>query len=254
MTILRFYVRTFLFLFVTVVLAPFYFLILLTFYKWRGRIGPRIVQFYSKICLFIYRVHIEEIKNSVLFEKNRRGILIVANHTSFLDIFVLSAVFGSVFISKSEVKYYPVIGQIAWLMGVIFLERDSSKERLRVLKTIANECPDKILVVFPQGTTSGSTERLPFNRGVFKVVELNPDVSLLPVSVYYKEETEIAWSKPQTLKENAIRVSAQRKIYVKLVIHNLITMEDYREKTAQQICRMAEQTVLEPLQGKYDEI
>jgi 1-acyl-sn-glycerol-3-phosphate acyltransferase len=129
-------------------------------------------------------------------KKMGKGILIISNHASFLDIFVLSALFGSVFVSKAEIKYYPVIGQIAWLMGVIFLNRDSSHERLRVIKTIMNTCSTRILVVFPQGTTSRLTERLSFNRGIFKVIELNPDISLLPITLHYKEDAEIAWNKP----------------------------------------------------------
>jgi hypothetical protein len=92
---------------------------------------------------------------------------------------------------------------------------------------------------------------LPFNRGIFKVTELNPDISLLPVTLHYKEDPEIAWHKPQSLKENAMRVCAQKRIHVKVVIHAPVTIEHYREKTASQICKLVEQTVLEPLQKEY---
>jgi 1-acyl-sn-glycerol-3-phosphate acyltransferase len=251
MNLFKFYLKTGLFFIVTVMLAPFYFFVLLIFYTWRHGIGPKLVQWYSKLCLLIFRVDIEEIKNFDIFTGSGKGAIIISNHASFLDIFVLSSLFGSVFVSKAEVKYYPVIGQIAWLMGVIFLNRDSSKERLRLLKTIANECSTRILVVFPQGTTSRITERLSFNRGIFKVIELNPEVSLLPVTLHYKEDAEIAWNKPQSLKENAIRISAKKRIHVKVLIHNPLTIEDYREKTSAQICKIVERTVLGPLQEEH---
>jgi 1-acyl-sn-glycerol-3-phosphate acyltransferase len=151
------------------------------------------------------------------------------------------------------VKYYPIFGQIAWLMGVIFLNRKSSHEKLRVLNAIVNTCSNQILVVFPQGTTSRISERLAFQRGIFKTVELNPEISLLPVSLYYKEDTEIAWEKPQSLRENIKRVCSQKKIHVKVIIHDLIGIDDYQGKTASQICTLVEHTVLEPLQREYGE-
>ncbi len=248
MDILKFYVKTGVFLIVTLTLAPFYFIILLVLYKWRKRIGPRLVQFYSKICLIIFRVNVEQINNSETIKGMERGVLIISNHVSFLDIFVLSALFGSVFVSKSEVKYYPVIGQIAWLMGVIFLDRNSSNERLRVVNTIVSKCGNQVVAVFPQGTTSRITERLSFNRGIFKVVELNPDISLLPVTLHYKEDAKIAWNKPQSFKENAIKVSSQRRINVEVIVHEPVTIDHYQGKTASEICRMVQQTVLDPLQ------
>jgi len=242
-----------LFLSVTLILAPFYFVILLIFFKWRHRIGPKLVQFYSKLCLLVFRVQIDQLKNYDILKNDRKGMLILANHASFLDIFVLSALFGTVFLSKTEVKYYPVIGQIAWLMGVIFLNRDASHERLRVLNTIADTCSDRILAVFPQGTTSRIFEQLSFNRGIFKVIELNPDISLLPVSLYYQEDDIIAWHKPQSFRENAMLVCAHGRIHIKVIIHNPVTIEDYQGKTASQICKMVETTVLEPLQKEYSE-
>lgn len=90
------------------------------------------MQFYSKICLLIFRVEVEQDADFLTPEKKKR-ILILSNHTSFLDIFVLSALCGSFFVSKKEVGHYPIIGQIARLAGIIFFERTSSKERLRVL-------------------------------------------------------------------------------------------------------------------------
>jgi len=250
MELFAFYLKTTLFLIVTLILAPFYFFILFVFFKWRHRTGPKLVQLYSKLCLVIFRVAIDR-ENYQIYEQREKGMLIISNHASFLDIFVLSASFGSVFVSKEEVKYYPIFGQIAWLMGVIFFNRTASHERLRVLNTITDKCSDRILVVFPQGTTSRITDRLPFNRGIFKVTELNPDISLLPVTLHYKEDADIAWHKPQSLKENAIRVCAQKRIQVKVIIHAPVTIEHYREKTASQICKLVEETVLGPLQKEY---
>jgi hypothetical protein len=73
----------------------------------------------------------------------------------------------------------------------------------------------------------------------------------LPVTLHYKEDAEIAWNKPQSLKENAIRICAQKGIHVKVLIHNPVTINDYREKTSAQICKIVELTVLGPLQEEH---
>lgn len=251
MALVKFSLKISLFLLVTIVLSPFYFLVLLIFYRWRLRIGPRMVQFYSRIYLRIFCVQIEEVRNYGIFQNMKKGILIISNHTSFLDIFVLSSIFGSAFVSKAEVKYYPIIGQIAWLMGSVFLNRDSAKEKLQLIKHIANTCSDRILVVFPQGTTSRITERLPFSRGIFKVIELNPAVSILPVTLRYREDSEIAWHKRQSFRENAMRVTSQDRIHVAVIVHHPICIGDYRENTPGEVCKMAEQIVFDPFRKAF---
>ncbi len=238
---------------VTAILAPIYLFILLVFFRWRRRIGPRLVQFYSRICLSIFGVK-AEVKNRRAFGKGKEGILIISNHTSFLDIFILSSLFGAVFVSKEEVKYYPIIGQIAWLSGVVFFDRTSARERTRMLRTIAYRYWDRVLAVFPQGTTGRIAERLPFNRGIFKVIELNREMTLMPVTLRYRDDDQISWSRPQSLLENAMRISAQKEIRVKVLVHSLVTIADYRGKTTAQICAIAERTVLEPLRKAYREV
>jgi 1-acyl-sn-glycerol-3-phosphate acyltransferase len=248
-----FFLKTALFLIVTIALAPLYFFLLLFFYPWRRLIGPKLVRFYSGICLLIYRVKIDKVKNYRAFKNNKKGFLIISNHSSFLDIFVLSALFSTVFVSKTEVKYYPIIGQIAWLMGVLFFDRGSSKERLRVVKTVAHTYPGGTIAVFPQGTTGCIAERLPFNRGIFKVMELNPEITLLPVTLHYRDDAEIAWHRPQKLKENAKKVSRQKRVRLKVIIHDPVSIEKYKGKTTAEICKMVEETVLSPLQKEYKE-
>jgi 1-acyl-sn-glycerol-3-phosphate acyltransferase len=253
MNLPRVYLKIALFTIVTVTLAPFYFFILLVLFRWRQQIGPGLVQFYSRICLSIFGVR-AKVKNERAFAKRKGGVLIISNHSFFLDIFILSSLFGSVFVSKAEVKYYPIIGQIACLSGVVFFDRSSAGERTRVLRKIAYNYRDRILAVFPQGTTGSIADRLPFNRGIFKVTELNRDITLLPVTLRYKHDEEVSWSRPQTLKENVMKVSARKEIRVKVVVHDPVTIIDYRGKTTPHLCAMVERMVLEPLQKAYREI
>lgn len=211
METLRVIIKTFLFFSATAILAPFYFFILFALYKWRCNVGPELLRFYSKICLIIFRINITCSENYSKFSRMKKKLLIVSNHSSFLDIFVLSYLFRTVFVSKSDIKFYPVIGQIAWLMGVVFLDRSSSKERYRLIKRISSICNNYRLVIFPQGTTSRISDKKPFNRGVFKVLEFDPDISILPVSLLYEDDSEIAWHTPQTLIQNSFIVFKKKE-------------------------------------------
>lgn len=245
---IRFFFKTALFLLLSAGLAPLYILILLTFYPFRERIGPRLVQFYSRLCLWIFSVEIEQVETERRAGKSQKGLIIISNHASFLDIFVISALFGSIFLSKAEVKRYPVIGQIAWLMGVIFFDRSSPEERTRVLRKISKNDSPRPISVFPQGTTGRIIDGLPFNRGIFKAAQLASNISLLPVTILYKKDREIAWHKPQSLLENARNVFAQKEIKVKVIVHKLLTSDSCRGKTAEAICKQVEGQVLGQLQ------
>jgi len=244
METLRIIIKMFLFFSVTSILAPFYFLILFVLYRWRCAVGPELLRFYSKICLTIFRINVVCGNNYSRFSRMKKNLLIVSNHSSFLDIFVLSYLFRAVFVSKSDIKFYPVIGQIAWLMGVVFLKRDSSKERYRLIKKISSICSNYRLVVFPQGTTSRISDKKPFNRGIFKVLEFNPEISILPVSIIYEDDSEIAWHTPQTLIENALIVFRKKRINVEILIHQPVIYEKYSKYSSSQICNIVQDIVL----------
>lgn len=245
----RLLVKTSLFLLVTLILAPCYFLVLIVFYPWRLRIGPGLIRLYSRICLAIYRVKIDKVKHFRFFKKRRKGVLIVSNHSSFLDIFVLSSLFGTVFVSKAEVLSYPVIGQIAWLAGGIFFDRACRKDRIRALKTAARSCAGRVVAVFPQGTTGRISDRLAFQRGIFKTLELNPGTEILPVTLRYREDEEVAWS-GGSLKEHAVRVAGMETVRLKVIVHHPVAAGDER-RTATEICRTVEETVRGDLENEY---
>lgn len=91
------------------------------------------------------------------------GALIVANHVSWLDIHVLHSVLPSRFVSKAEVRNWPLIGWMAEQAGTLYLERRKKTDAHRVNAAMAallreGEC----LALFPEGTTTDGTRLLPF--------------------------------------------------------------------------------------------
>lgn len=95
--------------------------------------------------------------------------LLVANHLSYLDIVVISSVAPAVFVSKAEVKSWPVFGRLAKLGGTIFIQRDRRLQVGAVNREIEAALDGGALaVVFPEGTSSDGATVLPFRASLLE--------------------------------------------------------------------------------------
>ncbi len=105
--------------------------------------------------------------------------LLVANHLSYLDVIVLSAVTGCVFVSKKEVAAWPLFGTSARWAGTIFVDRSRRTEVAEVAAAMRAALAEGVLVtLFPEGTSSGGAAVLPFKPALFApVVELGGAVT-----------------------------------------------------------------------------
>ena len=83
------------------------------------------------------------------------GALLIANHISWLDIFLINAVLPAAFVSKEEVRRWPVIGWLAAKNDTVFLRR-GSRGHARVINAeiAAILGQGKFVAVFPEGTTT----------------------------------------------------------------------------------------------------
>jgi 1-acyl-sn-glycerol-3-phosphate acyltransferase len=95
--------------------------------------------------------------------------LLVCNHLSYLDILILSATTGCIFVSKCEVKSWPVFGWFASMAGTLFLRRDRRSDVARMTREMRGALDDGALVaLFPEGTTSDGREVLPFKSSLIE--------------------------------------------------------------------------------------
>lgn len=97
--------------------------------------------------------------------------LLVCNHLSYLDILVLGATAPCIFVSKCEVRRWPVFGWFASLAGTLFLRRDKRSDVARMSREIRRALDTGALVVlFPEGTTSDGSGVLPFKSSLLEAV------------------------------------------------------------------------------------
>lgn len=96
-------------------------------------------------------------------------VLLVANHVSWLDILVMHAARYCRFVSKADVKRWPLIGALATGGGTIYIARESRRDALRVVHAMARSLRDgDVVAVFPEGTTSDGTRVLPFHANLIQ--------------------------------------------------------------------------------------
>ena len=97
------------------------------------------------------------------------GNLLVANHVSWLDIFVINALAPTAFVSKADVRDWPVIGWLAARNDTVFLQRGSRGHARVVNEQTGSLLADGNLVaVFPEGTTTDGSTVLHFHAALLQ--------------------------------------------------------------------------------------
>lgn len=100
--------------------------------------------------------------------ENRRPLMLAANHASWMDIMVLSAVADVAFIAKSEVRGWPIFGTLAQLQKSVFIVRAEKRKTGNQVSEIASRLADgEIMVLFPEGTTSDGNRLLEVKSSLF---------------------------------------------------------------------------------------
>lgn len=98
---------------------------------------------------------------------NDQPLLILANHVSWLDIIVITAVAPVVFVAKHEVAGWPVFGWLAKLQRTIFIERQRRHKTGEAAREMGNRLSDgDTVVLFAEGTSSNGNRILPFRSAL----------------------------------------------------------------------------------------
>ena len=95
---------------------------------------------------------------------------LVANHLSYLDIPLLHAQMSGHFLSKAEIASWPIAGQFAKWAGTLFVDRSLRGDLKRVIPEVETILQaGNGVMIFPEGTSSGGAEVLPFKASLFDV-------------------------------------------------------------------------------------
>jgi 1-acyl-sn-glycerol-3-phosphate acyltransferase len=115
----------------------------------------------------------------------RGPVLLVANHISWLDILVMHAARHCRFVSKSDVKHWPLIGTLATGGGTLYIEREKRRDAMRVVHHMAESLrAGDIVAVFPEGTTGDGEALLPFHGNLIQAA-ISANAPVQPVALRF---------------------------------------------------------------------
>jgi 1-acyl-sn-glycerol-3-phosphate acyltransferase len=146
------------------------------------------------------------------------GLLLVANHISWLDIPLLAAVRPARMLAKADIRAWPVAGALLARSGVLFIERD----RIRALPETVARVADALrggaaVVAFPEGSTWCGRAQGRFRRAVFQAA-LDADVPVQPVRVRYRFTEGGASTAPAYVGDDSLLASVWRVVSAREVV------------------------------------
>ncbi len=139
--------------------------------------------------------------------------LVIANHTSWLDILLLGGWAGTAFVSKAELKATPLLGWIADQNRTLYIDRAARRHShgqvRQITKALEHHQP---LAVFPEGTTGDGRHLLPFRTTLLEAAAPPPPgVSVRPVAVDYGDHADaVGWHSGERGMTNFRRVLGHR--------------------------------------------
>lgn len=114
-----------------------------------------------------------------------RGNLIISNHLGYCDGIVLGSLCKVVYVSKREVKSWPIFGIMALLGATIFIDRKRKDRTLQYIDTIAQSLKNGLnILLFPEGTSTNG-ERLRSFQAPFFASPISAGCDILPITISY---------------------------------------------------------------------
>jgi 1-acyl-sn-glycerol-3-phosphate acyltransferase len=138
-----------------------------------------------------------------------RPALLVANHRSYADVLFVESPLPVVFLSKVEVRSWPLVGWAARALDTVFVDRKNKDNRRAAREALRDrmlhgECP----VVFPEGTTTAEG-LLPLHPGMF-VVAAEEGWPVVATALEYSDPT-MAWVGDELFVPHLLRVLSHPK-------------------------------------------
>lgn len=168
------------------------------------------------------------------------GVLLVLNHVSWLDVFLLLSQHPVRFIAKAEVRAWPVFGWLARRQKTLFIERSRRRDTARINQELsAALAGGGWVALFPEGTTTDGASLRHFHSSLLEPAAGGHAV-LLPLALRYlnpdgSPDTRPAYCGDMTLGQSLRRILACRRIDAELIICKpLANREANRRLLAQQ--------------------
>ncbi|WP_229507182.1 lysophospholipid acyltransferase family protein [Pseudoduganella rivuli] len=115
--------------------------------------------------------------------------MIVANHVSWLDIFVIDALYPCRFVAKAEIRSWPLAGWLVDKAGTVFIARGNRRDLRHIFKGLVHSLQaGERVAFFPEGTTAAQGTLLPFHANLFEAA-IDAEVMVQPFALSYVDDS-----------------------------------------------------------------
>ena len=158
--------------------------------------------------------------------RNLRGMLVVGNHTSWVDVFAIGALLPGSFVARADLVDWPAVGLLARLANVIPIERRSLQRLPGVVDTVAHRLRNgRTVVAFPEGTTFCGQDHGRFRPALFQAaVDTGRPVQPLRLTYHHRDgtpSTATAFLGDDSLWASVVRIARARRTVVHVDVRPL---------------------------------
>ena len=209
----------------------------------REPLRSRIIRAWAAKLLVILKVEIR-VKGQVPTLATR-GVMFVSNHVSWMDVWLLQSVRPVRFISKADVRSWPVVGYLAQAGGTLFIHREKRHHTAAIVgQAEAVLAQGDCLALFPEGTTTTGLRLRAFHPSLFQVaVDHAGDIALVTIRYVFEDgqiDTAPAYADEITMPESMRAILARRKIIAEV---NYFGALEVQGKTRRALCLEAEKAI-----------
>jgi len=207
MLVFRFTFRFIALLVAVLMVFPLIILLILTSQKINNRhMNKKVVSLWSKLLCFVCGI-----KLTVKGEKHKNPVLIVANHTSWLDIPIIHSQKLVGFVAKKEIESWPLLGLIVKSGETLFIARGKHESRKEVIEIMQKRLKEgRSIGVFPEGKATNGKVLGRFHRQLlYAATEQNIPIQAIAIKLINKDGTRnenIAFRNKETFLMNVLRI------------------------------------------------
>lgn len=171
----------------------------------------------------------------------------VANHVSWIDIFILAGLHSVLFVAKREIRGWPVIGWLVAKVGAIFIDRNQRNS----LKEVGVEMRKlfeqrQVIGLFAEGTTSTGFDVLPFRSSLFEpAIRAGLDIQPVALRFFYKGQRSdfAAFVGDETLLANLFTLMCATGVSVEVEFFPVLTAAEAGEMGRARVAAYLEQMI-----------
>jgi len=192
----------------------------------------KLIRNWSKRLLKIFKINLETNQDLDKILSSKK-FLIVSNHISWIDIFLINSIFPVSFLSKGDVAKWPFIGKLTKSADTIYINRGNKKS----LSSASNQIEKKLkemnnVYFFPEGFATDGSKLLTFKSNFFQTA-INCNVNILPLAIRYTSQGQFtpapSYAGDISLAQSMLALIKSKNLKAKISVLPIISYKNDRK-------------------------